>query len=525
MKNRDQIIPAYAAPVLLLLIMGVYAWYCINFTEAPFEDAAILMRYAGHFAHGHGIVWNIGEKPVDGATDFLFMIIIGLQVKLGLGLEFAVHISTFIAHILTILLVWHTQRTLFKVNNAVAFLTTLYLAVGPALSYIAEYFGTPFFALFAALSWYCVLQLITGEIKSRTALSFALLSLVTSLIRPEGVILTALMLVTIVVIKGWKTSLIVIYYYTGIFLLLGGSYFIWRWNYFGYPLPNPFYKKGGFHPIALFSSQFFVFKMCLPVLPVFLYGLYNKGARKTAIALLIPAVGFAFAFLFLSEEMNFGGRFQYAILPMVLMAWPVLIWNRIPSIKFPGETWLAVLKLSFFIILAALVIFSQYKRARYEYFQDGRYKVARILADYADKHYTLATSEAGLLPLYSGWRTLDTWGLNDQWIAHNGNVTEEYIDAFKSHVIMFRAEFSPVKPFQGGSHDLLEMVMTLKAYAEKHNYILAAAYGDNPQVAHYYYIRSDFPAANELVARIRNVTYFWVESGNKAKNYALIEKP
>ena len=30
-----------------------------------------------------------------------------------------------------------------------------------------------------------------------------------------------------------------------VFLTLGLLYFLWRWHYFGYPLPNPFYKKGG----------------------------------------------------------------------------------------------------------------------------------------------------------------------------------------------------------------------------------------------------------------------------------------
>jgi hypothetical protein len=62
----------------------------------------MLMRYSQHFADGHGIVWNIGEAPMDGATDFLFLIAIGVLVKTGLSLEFAARFLGFAAHFLMI---------------------------------------------------------------------------------------------------------------------------------------------------------------------------------------------------------------------------------------------------------------------------------------------------------------------------------------------------------------------------------------------------------------------------------------
>ena len=36
-----------------------------------FEDAMISMRYARHLADGHGLVWNIGEEPIEGFTNLL----------------------------------------------------------------------------------------------------------------------------------------------------------------------------------------------------------------------------------------------------------------------------------------------------------------------------------------------------------------------------------------------------------------------------------------------------------------------
>lgn len=42
------------------------------------DDEMISMRYAKHLAEGHGIVWNIGEAPVEGYTNFLWMLYMSL---------------------------------------------------------------------------------------------------------------------------------------------------------------------------------------------------------------------------------------------------------------------------------------------------------------------------------------------------------------------------------------------------------------------------------------------------------------
>lgn len=39
-----------------------------------FDDAMISMRYARNLAEGHGLLWNIGETPIEGYTNFLWTI-------------------------------------------------------------------------------------------------------------------------------------------------------------------------------------------------------------------------------------------------------------------------------------------------------------------------------------------------------------------------------------------------------------------------------------------------------------------
>ena len=54
---------------------------------APFEDAAMLFKYAENLAHGWGIAWNAGQAPglTDGATDLGFVLALAPLTLLGLS--------------------------------------------------------------------------------------------------------------------------------------------------------------------------------------------------------------------------------------------------------------------------------------------------------------------------------------------------------------------------------------------------------------------------------------------------------
>lgn len=526
--QRSLLIDA-AASLFLILFVLLFAFNFVDFSIKPAEDAAMLMRYAEHFAQGHGIVWNVGEKPIDGSTDFLFVIVLGLLVKAGLSLQFATRSICFASHVLTVLMVYWSLRKVFRSSLVPAITSSLYLAVGPGLYYVATYFGTPFFALFACITWYLALRLTQRRETHRSALLFALSALVTALIRPEGLILSGLVLLAVIYLNGIRHSRLAIAYYLGVFISIGGAYFLWHWHYFGHPLPNPFYRKGGGHIYldSLRVSLKNVIAFCWPFLLAFVFGLYSPRTLRMTIAFSLPVLGFASAFILLSNEMNFAGRFQYAVMPMVLMSWwPLLsgIRDDLSVFRWSQFNWhkrtaliLAVIVLSVgSIVYQGLVAYLD-TAGRVTYGRDGRYSVALVLKDYGDKNFTIAATEAGLLPLYSGWRAIDTWGLNDEWIAHNGRITEEYLNRFKPEVIMFHAFSSPLVPFEG-SGEWFQMVTTLKTYSEKRGYVLAAAFGISPYDTHYYYVRSDFPESVEIVRRIRTTEYYL--SHRKSLNYA-----
>jgi hypothetical protein len=132
--------------------------------------------------------------------------------------------------------------------------------------------------------------------------------------------------------------------------------------------------------------------------------------------------------------------------------------------------------------------------------------------------------------LYSGWRTVDAWGLNDPWITHAGGVTEEYLDRYRPDVIMFHAYYSPEVPPErrrgrGLGEGWQRMVGTLHAYAEARSYELAAVFGRDPYETHFYYVRRECPDGAELVRRIRALDYRWFRDGEPSVNLGLPDRP
>jgi hypothetical protein len=525
-----------------------------DFSKPPFEDAAILMRYSQHLADGHGIVWNTGESPIDGATDFLFMVVLAGLFKTGLSLESSVVVVATLSHILMIGIIYFGIQNLYgnsRWMKLIGFFSAFWIVAGPGMFYIEFYFGTPFFALFICLSWFFAVRLIKND-SHLNSFAFAFFGLIAGLTRPEGVIVVGLMLLALLFYKGLKESKRVLLYFFAIFVVIGAIYFVWRWNYFGYPLPNPFYKKGGgsIYIHGLMASISNVILFSFPFIPLFLMSFFYVKDKKEIIFPLIPIIGYTLMWVFLSDEMNHLGRFQYAVVPIVLLSYPPILINIFKGAK-EGMTWKPRFKLFKFIkaklssftvrlssssqssntilqifilyILISLIILPyglhSGKGFLYNHHNDGRYDMGILLKDYSDKNYTIATSEAGLIPFYSEWRTIDTWGLNDQTVAHNGKITESYLDENQPDIIAFHGFFSPlVPPPTDGAWN--EMILILYNYSESNGYILAASYGYSPYDTHFYYVSPNFPDSDEIINRIRSMHYYWPDNGKLCINFA-----
>jgi hypothetical protein len=508
-----------AGAFALLLLLALYVPVGLDLHRHPEEDAAMLLRYSGHVAEGHGIVWNIGEKPVDGATDFLFMVVVAAAHRAGASLEKAAQGVGLCAHAATVLVVFLGARRWLAAPLVPALLSAVFLALGPGLRHLAAGYGTPLFALACAITFALAVRLADAprERLARTALAFSLAGLFAGLARPEGVFFAVFCLGAVLhARRGRPGASLIVGRFLAVFLTLGLAYFAWRFYYFGFPLPNPFYKKGAFvlHGHSLRQSWRNLFQMGLPFVAVLFLGPAFRATRRLALLTLAPVLAFVCLFVLISDETNYVMRFRYPVLPAILMGW-IPIWQGAFAprrSRFPRSLTAAGAA----VAIAGLGLVQHQRYRHVEPRRMGLYDAAIVLRDYRRYGYALATTEAGLLPFYSTWRAVDAWGLNDAFVAHHGGITEEYLDRYRPEVIMFHAYFSPGTPESGPRVEnrslgpsWYRMVMTLKAYAEKNEYVLAAVFGRDAYDTHYYYVRTGFPRSREITERIRALDYQW----------------
>jgi len=281
-------------------------------------------------------------------------------------------------------------------------------------------------------------------------------------------------------------------------------------------LPNPYYRKGGFalHPEALLASIRNAAALLFALAPIFLLGLKNPDSRRMAIAASIPISLFIAIWVLISDEMDYMMRFQYPILPIGLMSAPlflkgsILETSRKPSSSNSARR-IAMYLTSMWLVAAFAGLFRIDRSGIAA--DDGKMLVGEALRSYGPRR-VIATTEAGLLPLYSEWSALDTWGLNDRWIAHhNGLISEQYLDRWKPDVIAMHGLPAPRRKVPESDWGRLSarpawqaMLTVLKTYAESHRYRVAAVDGDSASDAMIYYVRNDAPDASSIVDSIRS---------------------
>lgn len=511
-------------PLFPVLIVGLLLaqFFYLGQGLQPQEDAAMLFRYAKHFAEGNGIVWNVGDSPVDGATDFLFMVFIAAFSKIGIRIELAAMMLTISAHFVVVAMVYRLIMRQGGDNRWAASFAALVVMTGPGLSYCEAGFGTTVFALAGLITFQYFLRMLQNGFDVKVAQVFALSGLVTGLIRPEGVLLSLGMLSALFVKMGPKERQALLIRFALVFGIPGAIYFAWHWYYFGYPLPNPFYVKGGgrLYLSSFNAALIGIGKMSMVLVPFLLLGIWKRSGRTENLYLLWPIAFFAGIWILMSNAMNYNHRFQYILMPMIWVLWlPVLraVW---PELQIKGWK----LGLAAFLCTLMLVMHTMIYILHPRMFVDGRATLGSELAEFGGKGYTMAVTEAGNLPFYSDWNAIDTWGLNDKTISHRGIVSSAYLDAFEPELVMIHDYWSPGIAKNRRDEKWAVMTDTLDAYLSKRNYELVACWGRKPDNTHFYYLRKDIPDYESLKYLIVKHQYTWHEDGKVALNFLQEEK-
>ena len=237
MKTKDT---AFLVLICLFLLVHILFLNCLM------EDSFITYRYAKNLVDGHGLRWNTGEEPVEGYTNFLWVLLCALALKAGANLPFFSQILGALAAFLTLVYVYRFSRKILSWPVTVSLVPCLLLSLsGPFATWAGSGMETNFFTLLLMASIYHFASFFRSDHRKHLFLCYLFIFLAT-LTRPEGfgvfVLLAGLSLASILWLnKSFRHFALPVLSYVIPF----GLYFGWRVSYFGYLLPNTFYAKTG----------------------------------------------------------------------------------------------------------------------------------------------------------------------------------------------------------------------------------------------------------------------------------------
>jgi len=384
--------------LLLLALVCVYVlggrWL------GPGEDAAILYSYSENLAATGAISFYPGGPPAEGATDFLWMVMLSGAARLGLDVHLAATLLSAAAH----LGIAATLARLAGGNDGRFFLAVAFGLFGlPGTLAAVIGFSPLVFGAFILLQvrWFV----------ERRAAALAWTGLVTSLIRPDGVVFTLPLFAAFLWLEREQRKR-ALRLFLLCFALPGLAYFAWRLWYFEHWLPLPFYVKSGARDfLGMFEKNALLLNLRYLVLfgPLLGLAFWKLRERPPAERGRVLALGGALLLvpvLFYSTfqlTQNVGERFQYP-LALASLALP-LVRDDAPRRR---RAWFACAGASLLVMLPFL---GMHLLTNGLLPLQTATPIARELAG-LECGRTMAITQAGRLGYYSRWKCLDLWGLN-----------------------------------------------------------------------------------------------------------------
>ncbi|HUG37064.1 MAG TPA: hypothetical protein VML54_08960, partial [Candidatus Limnocylindrales bacterium] len=236
-----------------LLPFAVFCLHATAFGGWIIDDAGISFAYARNLAAGEGLVAQPGLSPVEGYSNFLWVLLVTPLYFLGL---------------------FHTPWTPKILAGALVLLS--YVTCYRALAHAAPWGGrvaiaglvlvssntsfvawtvsgleNPLTVLLVVLLLVCILDAISGNPHPRVALAGGLAATALAMTRPDGVVFTVAypiaLAIAAVSLRRWRLGTVTraLLWYLGGLVPTLMAVAVFRWWYFGDLVPNTYYVKGG----------------------------------------------------------------------------------------------------------------------------------------------------------------------------------------------------------------------------------------------------------------------------------------
>lgn len=387
------------------------------------DDMYISLRYAKHWAAGEGLLWNIHEWPVEGYSNFIFVVLGAGAIFLKLNPVTTLKVAGIVGLFVTNIFLYLMSRFWFGPRAAVIPCIWLLLYKGQIIwaatgmettVYEAFICGSVFF-IFRGLGY----QFDSNHPDSFKKIDFLLAGLLLSLAamtRPEAPVFIALFLLLIC----WdmpRVNYSSIFYFCLPLLVIFAPYFIGRWYYYGHLFPNPVYCKGFSKDLSL-NLDLNYLKLIIPFLVLALPACL-KATDRRPFFLWLPSFIYLLLLIGSDPVVAFDNRL---FLPALVLLLPLSLQGLELGIRAFWKQRDSIFNLFFYTaaFFVAFFFIPKMSLADYHYFtqspQEGgqlRSQVVAWLRAHTQPDDTVVLADSGFIPFYSELNFMDSYCLNN----------------------------------------------------------------------------------------------------------------
>ncbi len=440
------------------------------------EDAYISFRYAEHLGDGDGLTFSVGASPVEGYSNFLWLVVLAGVHKAGADLPATTpYLGIFLA-ILNLLVLWKMFKNRGLPPLEMLLPLVVFATAGPFLMYVVSGMEMTLFSLLLLLAMFFTDGVFESWGKRPIAWTM-IIGVLLSLCRPEGVIVFPI----IMVFAGWRamrepqrnTIIKRLALTSLVFAAIIVAYNLWRYSYFHEWLPPPFMSKAGGGTGIFFAwekntKMFFYTKgHMFPPAGYYFLVLTIAAFIGTALSKVDAArrqterLSLGLSLLLMFVYFNFidwmpGMRYHSVMIGLLLLpavhvqsAFPESLWSG------PGRRErIAFVTALAFVLLTSTSVVASLKLIGSKLEEGNRaclIPMGEWLAQVFPPDALLAMGDVGAVPYYSRLRTLDIHveSLTDLYIAKNG-FSQEYVLKQRPDVVVlatrgvYSAKMDPV---------------------------------------------------------------------------------
>ncbi len=405
------------------------------------DDAMISMRYGQHLAQGHGLVWNIGEKPVEGFTNLGWTLLMGFfhlfpiaASKISLTIMF----TSLIVLLMNIIVVYRVAERLLPGSTYAPTLAALVTAF---------YFPLVFWSLrgmevglLTLLINYALLLSFSQDKPNLIGLALA----IAIFVRLDAVISSTLIGVYFILRQRTRASALPI----AITIIAAFGILFFQKIHFSDILPTSYYQKvtgytfleraqHGLLVFNEFAARDMLFLLLSPIAGMFFYKQFN---RESFLLLVIFIAQCAYSIYvggdYAEPETNAANRFITQGMPALIVLFSMMTSRILSDLKTAQpQSVLSNPKMNPAIPLAFAVLLIISGEPWFNYAIDNapllkadirRVKLGLHIAANTSPQAVIAVHAAGQIPYYSQRATIDLLGLNDPFIAKGRGRGEFY---------------------------------------------------------------------------------------------------